>query len=166
MVRLGPFKAAAGHQQDIGGMEQIPGKLLVAGDVEFLHIQLGEYIKSRFVFHHGKTADLLQAPVEMGLTLAGCEPRWVEKGHEYGYHMGIAFQIMDDILDVEGDPALMGKNTGMDERKLTWVALRGVGGAREDMVRHINEAVEALNAMPFDTSFLRKLTMDTINRLK
>ena len=116
--------------------------------------------------HAHKTADLLQAPVEMGLTLAGCEPRWVEKGHEYGYHMGIAFQIMDDILDVEGDPALMGKNTGMDERKLTWVALRGVGGAREDMVRHINEAVEALNAMPFDTSFLRKLTMDTINRLK
>ena len=75
---------------------------------------------------------------------------------EYGYHLGIAFQIVDDLLDVTGDPALMGKNTGMDENKMTWVALRGLEGARKDAEAHVRQAVEALKGLPWDTDFLEK----------
>ena len=50
--------------------------------------------------HTHKTSDLLQAPMEMGLTLVGADPAPVEFGRLYGEHLGIAFQIVDDLLDV------------------------------------------------------------------
>ncbi len=114
--------------------------------------------------HAHKTADLLQAPVEMGLVLAGCAPGLVEKGREYGFHLGLAFQIVDDLLDVTGDPALMGKNTGMDEKKLTWVALKGLDGARKDAENHVTQALEALRSMPWDTGLLEKIARENLTR--
>ena len=114
--------------------------------------------------HAHKTADLLQAPMEMGLTLAGCEPALVEKGRRYGYHLGIAFQITDDLLDVEGDPALMGKNTGMDGNKLTWVALRGIEGARRDAEEHVRKAEEALRELPWDASLFVNIARNNLSR--
>ncbi len=116
--------------------------------------------------HAHKTADLIQAPVEMGLILAGCEPECVEKGRRYGYHLGIAFQIVDDILDVTGDAAVMGKKTGMDVNKMTWVALRGVEGARKDAEDHVRQAVEELKDLPWDTGFLRTKALESLSRVK
>ncbi len=78
--------------------------------------------------HAHKTADLLTAPLEAGLTLAGASDAALAAGRAYGYHLGIAFQMVDDLLDLEGDPAQLGKNTGMDaaQGKLTWPACVGV----------------------------------------
>ena len=115
--------------------------------------------------HAHKTADLIQAPVEMGLMLAGRPPEEVARGKEYAFHLGIAFQIMDDILDQTGEAALMGKNTGMDTNKLTWVALRGLDGAREDLEREIGQAVESLRGLPWDTSFLEKVAWENRDRV-
>ncbi|MBQ9211894.1 MAG: polyprenyl synthetase family protein [Clostridia bacterium] len=115
--------------------------------------------------HAHKTADLIQAPVEMGLILAGAGDEELSLARVYGFHLGLAFQIMDDILDVTGDPAILGKNTGMDEQKLTWVALRGVAGAREDLAEHIRQAVETLAKMPWDTSFLEEITWENLSRV-
>ncbi|MBQ9252039.1 MAG: polyprenyl synthetase family protein [Clostridia bacterium] len=115
--------------------------------------------------HAHKTADLLQAPVEMGLILAGAGEPELALARVYGFHLGLAFQIMDDILDVTGDPAILGKNTGMDEKKLTWVALRGVDGAREDLAEHIRQAVDTLSEMPWDTSFLEEITWENLSRV-
>jgi geranylgeranyl diphosphate synthase type II len=114
--------------------------------------------------HSHKTSDLLQAPMEMGMILAGCGPDQVEKGRCYGYHLGIAFQIVDDILDVTGNPELMGKNTGMDENKMTWVALRGVEQARRDAEDHIRQAVKALQGLPWDTSFFESIARENLSR--
>ena len=100
--------------------------------------------------HTHKTSDLLQAPMEMGLTLAGADPAPVELGRLYGEHLGIAFQIVDDLLDVTGDPALLGKRTGMDEQKLTWVALKGMDGARKDAEAHVDAALEAMKGLPWE----------------
>ncbi len=122
--------------------------------------ELVSYIHSR------KTSDLIQAPMEMGLTLAGCEPDLVEKGRQYGFHLGVAFQIVDDLLDVTGDPALMGKNTGMDGQKLTWVALRGVEDARRDAGKEIELAVEALRGLPWDTSFFEEFALKNLSRVR
>ena len=115
--------------------------------------------------HAHKTADLIQAPVEMGLILAGAGDEELSLARVYGFHLGLAFQIMDDILDVTGDPAILGKNTGMDEQKLTWVALRGVAGAREDLAEHIRQAVDTLSEMPWDTSFLEEITWENLSRV-
>ena len=115
--------------------------------------------------HSHKTADLIQAPVEMGMTLAGCCTEHVEAGARYGYHLGIAFQIVDDLLDVTGDAALMGKNTGMDGSKMTWVALRGLDGARKDAEEHIQQALDALHELPWDTGLLKEIALENLSRV-
>ena len=115
--------------------------------------------------HTHKTSDLLQAPLEMGLTLAGADPARVEQGRLYGEHLGIAFQIVDDLLDVTGDPALLGKRTGMDERKLTWVALKGLDGARKDAEAHVEAALEALRDLPWDHAFFDDLARASLKRV-
>ena len=115
--------------------------------------------------HTHKTSDLIQAPMEMGLILAGCGSAQIEQGRVYGEHMGIAFQIVDDLLDVTGDPAVLGKNTGMDARKMTWVALRGMDGARQDAEAHIDAAIAALKTLPWDTAFFENMARASPDRM-
>ena len=88
----------------------------------------------------------------------------VSAGSGFGYHLGIAFQIVDDLLDVCGDPGLLGKNVGMDGNKMTWVALKGIEAAKADAEAHTREAVRCLEGLPWDTSFFRKLAMDNLTR--
>ena len=117
--------------------------------------------------HAHKTADLLTAPLEAGLLLAGADEEQVRRGIAYGYHLGMAFQMVDDLLDVEGDAALLGKNTGMDAAlgKLTWVAVRGVEQTRADAAEHIRLAGEALDSFGEGGAFLRELAQSTLKRV-
>ena len=87
--------------------------------------------------HTRKTADLLQAAVEAGLALAGASESDIQAGREYALHLGLAFQMTDDLLDVTGDAAVMGKNPHADENKMTWVALKGVEGTEKDAGREL-----------------------------
>lgn len=84
--------------------------------------------------HLHKTADLLTAPVVAGLMLAGATEAQLEAGRAYGRGIGLAFQIVDDLLDLEGDVSLLGKETGMDAQrgKQTWPAAFGVERSRQD----------------------------------
>ncbi|MBO7406936.1 MAG: polyprenyl synthetase family protein [Clostridia bacterium] len=80
-----------------------------------------------------KTGCLITVPAEIAVLCA--QKSGTEEGRlltEYARAIGLAFQIKDDILDVEGDPALLGKNTGMDEadNKTTFVTLYGIDGAK------------------------------------
>ena len=67
----------------------------------------------RYIHEH-KTADLLEAPVEAGLVLAGAGDREICAGHEYARHLGLAFQMTDDLLDVTGTAEKLGKHPGKD----------------------------------------------------
>ena len=118
--------------------------------------------------HKGKTAALLTAPVVAGLILSGAEDTLVEAGRAYGYHLGLAFQIIDDLLDLEGDPLLMGKTLGKDkeEGKLTWPACVGIGQARKDAETHIGKAVDALAPFGEKSEFLRALALSTLHRVQ
>ena len=114
--------------------------------------------------HTHKTADLLEAAVEAGLALAGVNDAEIRNGHEYALHLGLAFQMTDDLLDVTGDAAVMGKNPHMDENKMTWVALRGVEGTREDAQEQIRLAGEALDRMQWDTAFFAEIADGILER--
>ena len=118
--------------------------------------------------HAHKTADLLTAPLEAGLILAGATEEQLQAGIAYGYHLGMAFQMVDDLLDVEGDAALMGKNTGMDAAlgKLTWVAAVGVEQTRRDAREHIRLAVKALGIFGESMNFLKDLAQSTLMRVQ
>lgn len=118
--------------------------------------------------HLGKTAALLTAPVTAGLILAGADEALLNAGRAYGTHLGLAFQIVDDLLDIEGDAALLGKSTGKDmqEGKLTWPACVGVPQARQDAESHIAAAVEALAPFGEKADFLRALARATLHRVQ
>ncbi|MBE5803429.1 MAG: polyprenyl synthetase family protein [Clostridiales bacterium] len=117
--------------------------------------------------HAHKTADLLTAPMEAGLILAGANEEQVRQGIDYGYLLGMAFQMVDDLLDVEGDAALLGKNTGMDAAmgKLTWLTVRGVEQTRMDAAEHIALAMGKLECFGENGAFLRDLAHSTLERV-
>ena len=90
-----------------------------------------------------KTAALLQAACLLGTAAAGND-QMTDKAREYGLNLGLAFQIVDDILDVTGDSALLGKPVGSDAEngKTTFVTLCGLEKARELAEKYSRGAVE------------------------
>lgn len=79
----------------------------------------------------GKTAALFSAATEVGGVIAGAPDAQVRALYDYGDALGIAFQIVDDLLDMQGDPGATGKNIGDDfrERKLTMPLIKAVARA-------------------------------------
>lgn len=95
--------------------------------------------------HANKTGALLRAAVEMGAAIGGASPSDRRALRDFGSHMGAAFQIADDILDVTADKKLLGK-TGSDgiNGKLTYVSVYGLEKARCDARALITKAAGAL----------------------
>ena len=96
-----------------------------------------------------KTAALLQAACLLGTAAAGND-QMADKAREYGLNLGLAFQIVDDILDVTGDSALLGKPVGSDAEngKTTFVTLCGLQKARELAEKYSRGAAEVLAQIP------------------
>ncbi len=116
--------------------------------------------------HTRKTSDLLQAAMEAGLVLAGASEHEILAGREYGLHLGLAFQMTDDLLDVTGDAAVMGKNPHADADKMTWVALKGIEGTKQDAAKEIEAADFALEQLNCDSAFFRSIADNLLQRNK
>ena len=103
-----------------------------------------------------KTGALISAAAEMGCILAGGSGEQQEAVRRYAQKLGLAFQIQDDILDVEGDEATLGKSIGSDREneKTTFVTIKGVETCQELVKKLTREAEEALNGQFEDTAFL------------
>ncbi len=114
--------------------------------------------KVRYIHLH-KTADLLTAPMEAGFHLACANPEELACAVTYGQQLGLAFQMVDDLLDVTGDERELGKKTGIDAArgKLTWVAVRGLDGTRADAAAAAEAAKAAIAALNRDVSFFTAL---------
>lgn len=165
--------AASPHPRALRALGEIAGAAGVGGMLagQVLDVTMEGSAPDRALvetIHRGKTAALLTAPVTAGLILGGAEDALIEAGRSYGFHLGMAFQIVDDILDVEGDPALMGKTLGKDEAegKLTWPACVGLAQAKADAARHVQAAADALAPFGERAEFLRALAFSTLNRVQ
>ena len=93
--------------------------------------------------HHHKTGALIRASVRIGAILARVDDDTLELITRYGEKIGLAFQIIDDILDVEGDQEKLGKKVGSDckNQKATYPGVTGMEQARRDADRLIDEAI-------------------------
>jgi len=118
--------------------------------------------------HAGKTAAMIRAPLVMGGLIGGATPAAIEILQSAGRHLGLAFQIVDDILDATGDAATLGKTPGKDATagKATYVSLYGLAAARRAAAEQSAAALRALQSLPGDTSFLAALARSMGTREK
>ncbi|MBR1914275.1 MAG: polyprenyl synthetase family protein [Lachnospiraceae bacterium] len=117
--------------------------------------------------HKNKTGALIEAAMLIGAILAGAGDKELEKVDQIALLVGTAFQIEDDILDVEGDASVTGKPVGSDERnnKVTYVTLCGIEEARSDARAMSERAIEVFDSLGRENDFLRELIISMIGRV-
>jgi geranylgeranyl diphosphate synthase, type II len=114
--------------------------------------------------HRGKTGSLFVAAASAGALSAGAATEATAALAAYAKNMGLAFQIVDDLLDVEGDPVETGKTVRADARKTTFVSFSGVAGARQ-LARELCETADrALTPFGKRADRLRELSAFVVGR--
>ncbi len=130
---------------------QTGSRRLVGGQVLDLEGEGRELsIEELRAIHHGKTSALLMASTRLGGMAAGCTEEELAALTTYGRDLGLAFQIIDDILDVTSTPEVLGKSVGKDAnvQKATYATLVGLEAARAEARQLTASACSALNIFP------------------
>ena len=152
-----PFNAAAGTEGMIGGQVL---------DLEAQNRSLELHELS--TIHKLKTGCLINASTKIGALAAGAEKSDVEALSAYGQHLGLAFQIMDDLLDIEGTEEVIGKTSKSDltNHKSTYPAVMGIEESKEKARETIDKALAAIEYFDHRADALRQLAHYTITREK
>ncbi len=118
--------------------------------------------------HMGKTGALFKAAIRSGAILACASEKNLDALTRYAENFGLAFQITDDILDVTGNAAILGKAIGSDAKnfKSTYVTLTSLDEAKNYAQAAVNEALLALKNFGTEADFLRELVQYLITREK
>lgn len=139
-----------------------------AADIEAEN--MGERVTGEHLLfiHEHKTAALIQSAMMTGAILAGADGEEVGKIETCAHHIGIAFQIQDDVLDVTSSLEVLGKQTGSDEKnkKTTYVTLKGLEQAKKDVEKLSQHAVAAISSFGKRNEFLEGLIKQLITREK
>jgi geranylgeranyl diphosphate synthase type II len=142
---------------------------MVAGQVVDLQMEGREADEAtvRFIHTH-KTGALIAASVTSGALLAGGRPEQVRALGCYGRSVGLAFQIVDDILDIEGDPEVMGKGRGADQAlgKVTYPGVIGLEPSWETARNLVAEGRAALAGFGPEADPLRDIAAYFLTRQK
>ena len=113
-----------------------------------------------------KTGELIRAACLLGCTAAGADSEKCAAAVSFARNLGLAFQVVDDILDVTSDAATLGKPIGSDEsnNKNTYVSLLGLSGAQEAAGKLTAAAIDALDVFGGDADFLIDLSKKLLSR--
>ena len=154
---IGLIAQAAGYEGMIGGQAvdiQSEGKSVSFSLVEFIHTH--------------KTGALISASVTSGAILGGGDESQIQAITSYGRKIGLAFQISDDILDIEGDSRAMGKMVGADEQKgkITYPAVVGLNKSKQIQAELVEAAIESLQIFDHRAGPLRHIARHIIERKK
>jgi geranylgeranyl diphosphate synthase type II len=147
-VAAGPLGMVGGQAEDILAENSEPNR----ETLNFIHLH--------------KTAALIGASVRIGPILANSGKKKFRALSRYGENIGLAIQIVDDILNVEGTAAELGKPTGSDSRKnkLTYPSLYGIEGARQKADKCLAEALGALAEFSSEAEPLREIAHYVVTR--
>lgn len=135
-------------------------------DVELTGQPLTEVVLE--YIYENKTGALIEASMMIGAILAGASMDAVKEIERLAGIVGRAFQIQDDILDIEGNEAELGKPLHSDEEngKVTYVTLHGMIQAKAEVENLSQEAVRILDSFPEENPFLRELILALVHRRK
>jgi geranylgeranyl diphosphate synthase type II len=151
------ISTAAGYKGMIEGQMQdmaSEGDLLCLEDLENMHAL--------------KTGALIEASVTVGAILGNGNIHQIQQLSTYAKYIGLAFQVTDDLLDVEGDPNVMGKNAGSDRArsKSTYPALIGIEQSKQFAKKLVNNALKALDYFDNKAHPLRSIAHYIVDRKK
>lgn len=153
---ISELATASGSEQLIGGQQEDienEGKPLDADTLRYIH--------------ENKTSALFAAALKMGLAFSQPSETQMQYMQDAGYHLGLSFQIVDDILDATSDPITLGKPVGNDAAvaKSTYVALHGIEGAQAEAKRHTKAAMTALESLGGNNQTLLELVRELETRI-
>ena len=161
LMRLQMIRAlalASGSEGMVGG--QAIDLYSVGQSVDLTHLE---------DMHRRKTGALIRCAVELGALGSGLENEaTLSQLHHYAETIGLAFQVRDDILDIEGDTAVIGKTQGsdIDKNKPTYPALLGLDKAKQIADDLHQQALESLSGFDQQADTLRALSAYIVNRQK
>ncbi len=146
---------AAGYRGMVGGQALDVRAAEKQGDLENL-----------YAIHRHKTGALLRVSLRAGAIIAGAEPEVLTALTAYGERIGLAFQIADDMLNVEGDQKLMGKKTGSDAKqgKATFPGLIGMEASRARAADLVSGAIACLDGFDEKATPLRAIAHYIMDR--
>ncbi|HSG98565.1 MAG TPA: farnesyl diphosphate synthase [candidate division Zixibacteria bacterium] len=155
------WTAQAGNTQLVIELAEAIGSFgMIGGQVADMEAEGRPVSEEDILFiHRQKTAALIRCAARFGALLAGDTGAGLAAVSRYGAKLGLAFQIVDDILDIEGDQAKLGKSVGSDQKNLkaTYPAAVGMERSHEAANKLIDEAIEALSGAEFPTERLIEL---------
>lgn len=140
---------------------------MVAGQAQDLLSENSDPDEDTLSFiHMHKTSALITASVRIGGILAGCDDKYLNSLSTYGENIGLAFQIVDDILDIEGETEVIGKSKGSDEKrkKMTYPKLYGIDNSKKKARELIDSAISALDIFDHRADPLRGIARYLVER--
>lgn len=148
--------------QNAGVCGMIGGQVL---DLKFETVDPS--INDLLTVHKLKTGALISAACLLGCIAADADDEMLSYASSFAYNLGIAFQIKDDLLDIYGDEAVLGKPVGSDEEneKSTYVTMVGIENAEKDVEVLTDKAISYLSAFD-DNGFLKDLAEYLVTRNK
>ncbi|NLV17453.1 MAG: polyprenyl synthetase family protein [Syntrophomonadaceae bacterium] len=144
-------------------------KGMIAGQVTDLMSEGQEVNEETLLYtHYNKTGALFKASLKSGAIMSGANSIQLQALEAYAEHFGLAFQITDDILDVEGDELLTGKKCGSDARseKSTFVSVYGLDQSRKMAEQCVEKAIHSLDIFGEDGELLKGLAFSILPRRK
>jgi farnesyl diphosphate synthase len=139
---------------------------MVGGQIKDIHSHDIKDVESLDIMHSQKTGRLIQSSIETAGILSNLRKEDIESLIEYGDKIGLAFQIQDDIIDIESPSTLSGKDQGSDveKDKLTYPSIVGIENSKVRAVDLAEEAKEKLQLLDRNTDNLCKLADYIVSR--
>ena len=139
---------------------------MVGGQIKDIHSKEINTVHDLDVMHSQKTGRLIQASLETSGILSGLDKKDIETLSKYGEKIGLAFQIQDDIIDIESPSSISGKDQGsdIDQNKITYPSIVGLEGSRTKAGELASEAKEILHLLQKNTDNLLKLADYVVQR--
>lgn len=162
LAQTGNAQAIAVLAKSLGTSGMIGGQIIdIESEGKVVDLGTVDYI------HYHKTAALIEASLVIGALLAGAPPKDIKAVEEFGHSIGLAFQVVDDILDIVCTTEQLGKDAGSDieNGKATYPSIIGLEESKAKALELYESSIATLDSLSCDTHILRAIAAFIITRV-
>lgn len=162
LAQTGNAQAIAVLAKSLGTSGMIGGQIIdIESEGKVVDLGTVDYI------HYHKTAALIEASLVIGALLAGAPPKDIKAVEEFGHSIGLAFQVVDDILDIVCTTEQLGKDAGSDieNGKATYPSIIGLEESKAKALELYESSIATLDSLSCDTRILRAIAAFIITRV-